>query len=680
MKTPEQEPRAKAESEIEDLLAQNRALKKLLRNKSHQLFLSQREKEQNVKRITDLRNYLNLFLSHPAYKVFKFFKKHLEKLMTRTVSEPVVTDTDPHYQLFQRLFEPGPEDLKQMAAEAKLWSDKPSLDVVTAVFRPPLPVLEETLLSLLNQTYPHWNWHIADASGDEKIWQYLQDLATKDSRIKPVRLPENKGISANTNAAIRQGSAEFIVLLDHDDRLAPNALHEVASVIRNHDVDFVYSDCDKLDEAGRRCEPLFKPDWSPEAMLSINMLTQLSAFRRSLLDQAGYFNPELDGAQDWDLFLRISECTNRIHHVPRILYHWRKSEQSTAQATENKSGVQQAQAKALSGYLSRRGLTEPQVRFDPNHRVYRTHPKVHWRIPNPRMVSIIIPSRDQVPLLQRCLDTLFQRTTYSPYEMILVDTGSTDPATESLYSRYSERPNFRVIRYEEEFNFSRACNFGARHALGDLLLFLNNDTEILHGDWLERMAQWFEISGIGIVGAKLLYPDGKIQHAGVIFGMGGIAAHVFAGCDENISSIFGSDGWYRNMAAVTGACMMISREAFTTLHGFDEGFRLNWSDVDLCLRAWQSGYRILYTPEARLLHHESATHGRRIPRADFERSSREWHSWLMQGDRFFNPNLSYGHATPRFRLYPNETSMEINLNLMARLPQKDMIAIPDDLI
>lgn len=680
MVMPEKAHQPKVKSEIEELLTQNRILKERLRNKSHQLFLSQREKESNQKRIADLRKTLNLFLSHPVYKVFKFFKTPIEKLMPRKAYEPVVTASDPHYQHFQRFFEPGPDDLKQLAAEAELWTDKPSFDIVTAVFRPPLRVLQETALSVRNQTYPRWTWHVADASGDENIWQYLQSLAAIESRLKLTRLPENKGISANTNAAIRQGSAEYIVLLDHDDLLAPNALHEVASEIRNHSVDFVYSDSDKLDEEGRRCEPFFKPDWCPEAMLSINLLTQLSAFRRSLLNHVGYFNPELDGAQDWDFFLRITEHTNRIHHVPSILYHWRKSQQSTAQATENKSGIQRAQVKALSEYLNRRGLIDPEVRFDPNHRVYRTHPTVHWKIPNPRMISIIIPSKDRAELLQRCLDTLFLRTAYSPYELVLVDTGSSEPATEKLYSKYSGRPNFRVVRYEEEFNFSRACNFGAQHAQGGLLLFLNNDTEILHSDWLERMAQWFEISEIGIVGAKLLYPDGKIQHAGVILGMGGLAAHVFAGCDENISSIFGSDGWYRNMTAVTGACMMISREAFTALKGFDEGFRLNWSDVDLCLRAWQAGFRIIYTPEARLLHHESATHGRKIPRADFEKSSREWHSWLAQGDRFFNPNLSYGHATPRFRLASNETAMGINLDLMARLPQKDMILIPDDLL
>lgn len=674
----EQKPQPGQDSEIEALLSENRNLKELLRRKAHRLVQSRREKEKNVKRIADVRNHLNLFLTHPIYRVFKFFKKPFEK--ERDQSAGSATGVDPLYEQFQRVSEPSPDDLRLLVSEASRWPERHSLDIVTAVFRPPLPVLQETALSVLEQTYPHWTWHIADASGDEKIRQYLQDLAVMDSRVKPLGLPENKGISANTNEAIRRGNGEFIVLLDHDDRLAPHALHEVAASFRTNAVDFVYSDCDKLDEAGRRCDPHFKPDWSPEIMLSINLLSQLSAFRRTLLDQVGYLDPEMDGAQDWDFFLRITEHTTRIHHVSKILYHWRKSSQSTAQATENKTGIQRAQAKALGGYLSRKGLNAPEVRFHPDHRVYRTHPTVHWRIPNPRMISIIIPSKDQAALLDRCLGTLLQQTTYSPYELVLVDTGSVEAATESLYSKYLKHPNFQVVRYREEFNFSRACNLGAQHARGDLLLFLNNDTEILHSDWLERMAQWFEAPGIGVVGAKLLYPTGKIQHAGVVAGMGGLAAHVFAHCDENISSIFGSDGWYRNMAAVTGACLLISREAYTNLHGFDEGFRLNWSDVDLCLRAWQAGYRIVYTPEARLIHHESATHGRKIPRADFEKAAREWRPWLTQGDRFFNPNLSYGHATPRFRLHANETAININLDLMARLPHKDLILIPDDLV
>jgi O-antigen biosynthesis protein len=273
---------------------------------------------------------------------------------------------------------------------------------------------------------------------------------------------------------------------------------------------------------------------------------------------------------------------------------------------------------------------------------------------------------------------LFQRTTYSPFEVVVVDNGSTESATETLYGRYIGRPNFRLLRYAEKFNFGRVCNFGAQHAKGGIFVFLNNDTEVLHSDWLDRMAQWFEFKNVGIVGAKLLYPDGTIQHAGVILGMGGLAAHVFAGAQENTSGLYGSDCWYRNVSAVTGACMMITKDAFTAVNGFDENFLLNWSDVDLCLRAAEAGYRTVYTPEARLLHHESVTHQRQIPRVDFERASQQWRERLMQGDRFYNPNLNYGCAIPGFRLSPNETAIQINLDLMSRLPKKELISLPDD--
>jgi GT2 family glycosyltransferase len=254
-----------------------------------------------------------------------------------------------------------------------------------------------------------------------------------------------------------------------------------------------------------------------------------------------------------------------------------------------------------------------------------------------------------------------------------------EPATEALYQHFQTDPRFQTVHYREPFNFGKACNLGARHANGEFLLFLNNDTEILHADWLDRMMQWFELPATGVVGAKLLYPDGSIQHAGVIVGMGGLAAHVFNRLEEHTSTIFGSDDWFRNYAAVTGACMLVRKDLFDQAGGFDEKFQLNWSDVDPCLKIRKAGHRIVYTPLARLIHHEAASHQKRIPRSDFVRAGEKWLAAINAGDRYFNPNLSYGHAIPHLLLDRSHTSRMMYRDLMARLPQKEIIRIPDDL-
>lgn len=667
-----------SKAEIENLERKNELLISRINSLREQLTQKDHEILAQKTRISDLQEYLNLFLNFSGYKVFRFLKG----LFVHPAPPPKISAKQPlpGFEEYQYNMEPHAEELKRQSIESCQWTVRPSFSIVTAVYRPPLQVLAETVHSVLHQTYDNWIWNIADASGDDQVWQCLLQFATGEPRLRVTRLTENKSISENFNAALREAKNDFAVLLDHDDTLAPHALFEAASWIRNHpEVDFLYSDSDKIDEKGKRCFPFFKPDWSPEAMLSINLMSQLSIFRRSLLDRVGYFSKEMDGAQDWDLFLRIAEETNRIAHIPKILYHWRKSAVSTAQSTDNKPAVRLAQAQAIGAHLARIGIAEPEVKFDSKHPVFHAHPITTWKMRAARQVSIVIPSLNHAGVLQCCLDSLFNLTNYPDYEIVLVDTGSTQPEAWSLYERYEKEHRFRVIRYEGDFNFGKACNTGAHSAEGSLLLFLNNDTEILDADWLERMAQCFEIPEVGVVGARLLYPEGSIQHAGVIVGMGGLAAHVFSNRNENITTIFGSDGWYRNYSAVTAACMMVSRSVFEQQKGFDEEFRLNWSDVDLCLRIRGAGYRIVYTPLARLIHHESMTHRRRIPRSDFLRAAEKWLTILRDGDPYFNPNLSYRELSPYFKLKEAQTGPAILKEVLARLPEKEIIVLPDDL-
>ncbi|MFQ3534559.1 MAG: glycosyltransferase family 2 protein [Aggregatilineales bacterium] len=588
------------------------------------------------------------------------------------------------YEAYCRLTALREADLEAQREEALTWHKPPVFGLITPVYQPPLHFFRRTVESVLRQSCPHWRWYLADATPTGEIWQYLTLLAGKDERIVPIRLAENGGISANSNVALRHAHAEglcdYIVLLDHDDMLAPQALYTVSRFLQEHpDADLIYSDEDKINDVDHRYNPFFKPDWSPEMMLCVNCVCHMSVIRRSLLERVGEFDPRKDGAQDWDLFLRISEMTDKIYHIPKVLYHWRAWEGSIARTIAAKDWAAKAQLAAIREHLERTGIYRPHVFFDPQHPIHAAHPLVTWDQRQPRRIAIIIPSRDKAEVLRGCLASLFERTCYPYYRVIVVDTGSTEQATFELYERYKGDERFQVLNYAGPFNFSRACNLGAQHATdADLLLFMNNDMEVLDGQWLARMAQWFERKGVGIVGAKLIYPNGTIQHGGVYVGGGGLASHLFGLQADNSDSIFGSVSWYRNLLAVTGACLLISREAFDKVGGFDENYQLNYSDVALCLRVHEAGYRIVYTPHACLIHYESVTHGRRIPRSDFLRANQEFQKWIQAGDPYYNPNLSY--AMLDVTLSPAHRPVALNRRVMARLPNKPLIKLPDDLM
>jgi GT2 family glycosyltransferase len=620
----------------------------------------------------NLQDYLDLFLNHPAYKAYKFTRRVWEKLMPGTYDS---FPQDIQYEIFQRTLE------SREKVNGTQLHTRPLLNLVTAVFDPPFEIFSQTVQSVLDQTYKNWVWDVADASTSNIIWTYLTELSKKDARIRPLKLLRNEGIAGNTNAGLKRATGDYIVMLDHDDELPSNALREVAYAIqKNPGVDFLYSDADKLDWRSRRCRPLFKPNWSPESMFSYNLLNQLTVFRRNLLDQVGFLDPQMDGAQDWDFYLRISEKTDEIHHIPKVLYHWRELPGSTALSIRNKPYAQQAQIAAIKNHLERTGIADAQVYFVPGHSVHETHPLVKWKPLRKWTVSIIIPSRDHVQMVSTLLDSLLHRTSYEHFQIILVDTGSVEDETWAAYNRYKNDHRFSLVRFDAAFNFGKACNLGASHSDGDLLLFLNNDTEVVHPDWLELMVQWMDRKGVAIVGPKLLYPNGKIQHAGVIVGFGGLAGHLFINEPENTNSIAGSESWYRNVSAVTGACLLIRKDTFHKVGGFDEGFQLHYSDVDLCLKVRKAGYRILYTPQVRLIHHESVTHKGIVPRADFERAAERWQDILQKGDPYFNPNLTYSKAHPDFRQGEADTPCRLHTRLMKRLPQKEFIRLPDDVI
>ncbi|HWR98372.1 MAG TPA: glycosyltransferase [Candidatus Methanoperedens sp.] len=537
----------------------------------------------------------------------------------------------------------GEEQLLRQREEAAALAYRPLVSVVTPVFNPHAGVLRDTIESVLRQTYDRWELCLADGASDAPgVREVLEEYLRRDGRIRVQRLERNLGISGNSNAALALAGGEFVQFLDHDDILAPDALFEaVRRLNEDRRLDVVYYDEDKLaGDGSERRDPFFKPDWSPETLLSVNYLTH-ALLRRSLVAEAGGFDPTLEGAQDWDLALRVSERTNAIAHVPRVLYHWRQVAGSTAAHAKAKPWAFEAQVRSVANHLRRGGLAGASVDFAAPGVL-----RARWPVSG-RTVSIVIPTKDNAGVLRACLASILARTAYPRFEIVLVDNGSSDPETLRYYETLRRDRRISFVDYPERFNYSRANNLGARGAGGELLLFLNNDVEVLDADWLEELARWAERPGIGIVGAKLLYPDGTIQHAGVVLGMEGHASHVFWGEGAYRGSPYGSFNWYRNYSAVTGACMMLRREVFDEIGGFDEEYALAFSDVEICVRAARRGYRVLYTPFARLTHHEGKTRGRHIPAGDMRLGHDHLAALIEAGDPFFNPNLSYAQRTPR---------------------------------
>jgi GT2 family glycosyltransferase len=589
---------------------------------------------------------------------------------------PLHVVAEPEYGAFVRRFEPRPEDMRNQELSVNSWLFKPKISLITVVVDVTEPIFDQTVSSILNQSYEHWIWYLVDASTLPKIKRHLQDLEAKEPRVRYLIGKPEEDISANRRLGLRWSNGDYVALFSARDTLAPHALYTVADLARqNSEIDLIYSDHDELDELSYRTNPCFKPDWSPEMLLSTDYLAPFCVFKRNLIEKLEDTEFVLQGPGMWDFHLHLSELCHTIQHIPEILCHERgASIFSFSENYETFISPQEIEP-ALRNHLVRSGLKDVNVSADP-----MTSTTIRWKPSRERRISIIIPSRDKPKLVRACLKGLFDISDYQNFQVVLVDTGSVEEDTFALYEEFSSNPQFKLVKFAPPFNFSKACNFGAANADGELLLFLNNDTEVIESIWLRSMSQWFDRKGVGVVGAQLLYPDGTLQHSGVVVGFGGLASHLFEGKNEDISTIFGRACWYRNLSAVTAACMLVSREAFEAVEGFDEGYQLNYSDVDLCIKIRKAGWRIVFSPDVRLVHHESRSHGRRIPRSDFERASQRWfEAGFLQGDPYFNPNLSYMSTYPVFRRTVQDNPLDLNRRLMSRLPHKEFLQLPDDL-
>ncbi len=532
----------------------------------------------------------------------------------------------------------------------ELPTDGPLLSIVIPAYRPALWYFEECVESIIDQTYQRWELCLCDdGSGQPELRASMEAFAARDSRIKAMALEQNGGISRATNRALAAATGEFVILVDQDDLVEPDALAEIARVVSAvDDADVVYSDEDKLDEIGRPCQPNFKPDWDPELLLSHPYLGHLTAIRLDLLRRIGGFRPEFDGSQDFDVMLRSTELARRVVHIPKVLYHWRIVAGSAAGDPAAKPWAYAASRRVVDDAVSRRGI-RGRVESGPIAGTYR----VRREITSTPTVCVIIPFRDQAALTEACLRSLERSPGYPISEVLLVDNGSIEPETRVLRARLEARPGTRVLDYPGPFNWAAINNLAAAASGADMLLFLNNDIEATSEGWLHALVELGQRPEVGAVGARLLYPDGSLQHAGVVLGVGGIASHIFNGKPSGQSGYGGWDRVVRSYSALTAACMLVRREVFAELGGFDEALPVAYNDTDFCIRLGQAGYRLLYTPYAELIHYESVSRGLSGYAADFGEFLTRWWDLFHHEDPFYNPNLTRVFPWCSFR-FPGE--------------------------
>ncbi|MDQ6940977.1 MAG: glycosyltransferase family 2 protein [Candidatus Eremiobacteraeota bacterium] len=523
---------------------------------------------------------------------------------------------------------------------------RPTISIIMPAYESPRTFLIEAIESVMAQSYPHWQLCVADDnSPSPHVREVLERFAARDPRITVVFRETNGHISEASNSAIAVATGEFIGLLDHDDVLAPDALFEVAHALTvDPSIDMLYSDEDKIDDHGRRVAPYFKPDWSPESFLSKMYTSHFGVYRRALVTEIGGFRPAYDGSQDYDLVLRFTERTDRIHHIPRVLYSWRMHAESAAGSTEAKPYAYIAARKAIAEAMERRG--EP-GRVDPVPNCTGLYVP-RFIIRKPGRVAIVIPSRDNGAVLERCLKSIFLKSTYADFEVIVVDNGTKEAEAKNVLRRWKgwDAQRFSVVERDEPFNFSRLVNAGAAATGAPYLVLLNNDTEVITHDWLELMIEQAQREPIGAVGVKLLFGDGRLQHSGIALGLGGAAGHVNYTLERYDLNYFGAAVTLANYSAVTAACMMIRRSVFDAVSGFDETFSVAYNDVDFCLRLRGRGYRNVYLPHVELYHHESASRGSDLDRSPSRRNLLEQEMlidrWSIreQPDPYYNVNLA----------------------------------------
>lgn len=579
-----------------------------------------------------------------AFKAYIYYQQFGLKRTVERAYQKALGKEGNSYSEWRRKYMPGVRELREQKKFE--FSFTPKISIVIPLYKTDPEYLQELITSIKNQTYSNWELCLSDGSGEQSpIYDILEKYKESDRRIKVVHNKRQLQISDNTNEALKVSTGDFIAFADHDDVLSPNALYEcVKEINEDREIEILYSDEDKISMDGKEYfEPHFKPDFNIDLLRSTNYICHLFVVKREIYEKAGMLRAEYDGAQDYDFVLRCIEQSDKIRHIPKILYHWRAHKDSTAENPESKAYAFIAGENAIRAHYARVGI-DAEVTETKFHGFYRSK----YKLQSEPLVSIVIPNKDHVDDLRKCIKAIEEKASYKNIEYIIVENNSKQPQTFEYYNELEKsNSKVRVVYWEGEFNYSKINNFGVQYANGEYLLLLNNDTEIINPDCIEELLAMCMRDDVGIVGARLFYEDDTIQHAGVIVGIGGVAAHAFCGADKKDPGYFGRIICIQDLNAVTAACMMVKKSVFEEVGGLDEELAVAFNDVDFCLKVRQAGHLIVYNPYARLHHFESKSRGtedteEKIRRfqGEINRFILKWTKELEKGDCYYNPNLT----------------------------------------
>ncbi len=545
------------------------------------------------------------------------------------------------YQKWIEENEPNEEELEEQRNTK--FSINPKISILVPLFDTPVEFFSELVQSLIDQTYTNWELCLADGSKIQN--PRLMDIIEKDSRIKYKFIGENKNISGNTNECLTLATGDFVALLDHDDLLPIFSLYEIVKTInRNPNVEFIYTDEDKIMKTKEnRVDPYFKPDFSPDTLRANNYITHFSVFRKDIMDKLGEERSKYDGAQDYDLILRMSEIAKNIVHIPKVLYHWRIHPNSTAEMPDAKPYAYEAGRQAVADHIERLGL-KGKVEFGETPGVYQ----VQYDVMGKPKVCILIPNKDAIDILKTCINSILELTTYENFEIVIIENNSQEEETFEFYKSLENNKKIKVVYYDKKgYNYAGIINYGVKNCDGEYVCQLNNDTKLITPNWIEEMLGFAQREDVGAVGGRLYYPDGSIQHAGIVVGICGLAANMLTGLPKDRHGYFAKEGLIQNMSAVTGACLFSRRDIYEKVGYMDEeNLAVAFNDVDFCLKIRELGKLIVYNPFVEFWHYESKTRGYEDTPEKKERFEKEsnnfktkWKDFIKNGDPYYNINL-----------------------------------------
>lgn len=625
---------------------------------AYRLSASQREVEDLTRKLDKIKGSIFWKLAKPARVVINYCIATKNRILCHGNPKGIAHKLLSKYREKKAIRIHGtgsfPSAAERKKEETTVFPKDVTFSILVPLYNTPERFLREMIESVMTQTYGKWELCLADGSDDahDFVGRICQEYRQKDSRIKYQKLAKNEGISGNTNECYKMATGNYIALFDHDDLLHPCVLFAYMQAICEKDADYIY--CDEATFKGNSINHMitlhFKPDFAPDNLLANNYICHFSVFSRELLESGELFRSQFDGSQDHDMILRLTAKAKHIVHVPRILYYWRSHKGSVASSIDAKTYAIDAAKGAVADHLTKLGYRNFEIE---STRAFATIFRIKYELTSRPLVSIIIPNKDHVDDLSRCVESIINLSTYDNYEIVIVENNSETAEIRTYYEEISRHPRVQVVEYKGDFNYSKINNFGVQYAKGEYLLLLNNDTEVITPDWMEELLMYAMRKDVGVAGAKLYYPDKTIQHAGIVIGLGAhrTAGHTHYRIPEANVGYMGRLCYAQDVTAVTGACMMVSKALYEELGGLDESFTVALNDVDFCLRVREKGLLNIFTPFAELYHYESKSRGsdKKDERAlryqqESDRFRVKWADALAKGDPYYNPNFSLDHS------------------------------------